>query len=67
MVDTQFYLLRTQRDRLATVYAVSDGKLERAQEYGSAGQGAFSMVLDAAFQVAQVFCQRQRITRNFCG
>ena len=41
MVDTQFYLPRGARDRLATVYANIDGRLERAPEAGSAGQGAF--------------------------
>ena len=41
MVDTQFYLPRGERDRLATVYANIDGRLERAPEAGSAGQGAF--------------------------
>jgi CubicO group peptidase (beta-lactamase class C family) len=41
MVDTQFYLPRSQRDRLATVYANVDGDLQRAPEEGSAGQGAF--------------------------
>jgi CubicO group peptidase (beta-lactamase class C family) len=41
MVDTQFYLPRNERDRLATVYARVDGELERAPEAGSAGQGAF--------------------------
>jgi len=41
MVDTQFYLPRAERERLATVYALVDGELERAPEDGSAGQGAF--------------------------
>lgn len=41
MPDTQFYLPRSERDRLATVYASIDGQLERAPEEGSAGQGAF--------------------------
>ena len=41
MVDTQFYLPRAEQERLATVYALIDGKLERAPEEGSAGQGAF--------------------------
>ena len=41
MVDTQFYLPRAERERLATVYALVDGELERAPEEGSAGQGAF--------------------------
>jgi CubicO group peptidase (beta-lactamase class C family) len=42
MVDTQFYLPRAERERLATVYAQVDGALERAPEDGSAGQGAFA-------------------------
>ena len=41
MTDTSFYLPRSKRDRLATVYAMRDGSLERAPEEGSAGQGAF--------------------------
>jgi CubicO group peptidase (beta-lactamase class C family) len=41
MTDTSFYLPREKRDRLATVYALVDGRLERAPEEGSAGQGAF--------------------------
>jgi len=41
MVDTHFYLPPAKRDRLATVYASVDGRLERAPEDGSAGQGAF--------------------------
>jgi len=41
MNDTNFYLPRNQRDRLATVYASQDGALARAPEEGSAGQGAF--------------------------
>ncbi len=41
MHDTHFYLPRNKRDRLATVYARIDGRLERAPEAGSAGQGAF--------------------------
>jgi CubicO group peptidase (beta-lactamase class C family) len=41
MNDTHFYLPRGKRDRLATVYANVDGRLERAPEDGSAGQGAF--------------------------
>lgn len=41
MADTHFYLPRSKRDRLATVYANVDGNLERAPEEGSAGQGAF--------------------------
>ncbi len=41
MNDTQFYLPRGERDRLATVYAIDDGALVRAPEEGSAGQGAF--------------------------
>jgi CubicO group peptidase (beta-lactamase class C family) len=41
MADSQFYLARGERERLATVYAMLDGDLERAVEEGSAGQGAF--------------------------
>lgn len=41
MTDTSFYLPRDKRDRLATVYGMFDGELERAPEAGSAGQGAF--------------------------
>ena len=42
MKDTQFYLSRAQRDRLATVYSMQDGRLTRAPEQGgSAGQGAY--------------------------
>ncbi|MGD8340480.1 MAG: serine hydrolase domain-containing protein [Gammaproteobacteria bacterium] len=41
MVDTFFYLPRDRRERLATVYGIFDGNLERAPDEGSAGQGAF--------------------------
>jgi CubicO group peptidase (beta-lactamase class C family) len=41
MRDTSFYLPRSKRDRLATVYARVGNGLERAPEDGSAGQGAF--------------------------
>lgn len=41
MNDTNFYLPRGDRDRLATVYASEDGNLVRAPDAGSAGQGAF--------------------------
>ena len=41
MTNTFFYLPRDRRDRLATVYGIFDGELERAPEDGSAGQGAF--------------------------
>lgn len=41
MTNTFFYLPRDRRDRLATVYGMFDGELERAPEDGSAGQGAF--------------------------
>jgi CubicO group peptidase (beta-lactamase class C family) len=41
MTDTSFYLPRDKRDRLATVYGMFDGELERAPEEGAAGQGAF--------------------------
>jgi CubicO group peptidase (beta-lactamase class C family) len=41
MADTSFYLPADKRDRLATVYGIFDGELERAPEEGSAGQGAF--------------------------
>lgn len=41
MADTSFYLPRDKRDRLATVYGIFDGDLERAPEEGAAGQGAF--------------------------
>jgi CubicO group peptidase (beta-lactamase class C family) len=41
MVDTHFFLPRTKRDRLATVYAAKPGgPIERAPE-GPAGQGAY--------------------------
>lgn len=41
MTDTHFYLPPNKRDRLATLYAVIEGKLERAPENGWNGQGAF--------------------------
>jgi CubicO group peptidase (beta-lactamase class C family) len=42
MRDTQFYLPAARRDRLATVYSMADGKLERAPAPGgSIGQGAY--------------------------
>lgn len=41
MSDTAFYLPRGKRDRLATVYGLFDGRLERAPEEGGQGQGAF--------------------------
>lgn len=41
MSDTSFYLPRNKRDRLATVYAMNDGRLERAPDEGPYGQGAF--------------------------
>lgn len=42
MQDTQFYLPAARRDRLATVYSMQDGKLERAPAPGgSVGQGAY--------------------------
>ena len=41
MRDTHFYLPQAKRDRLATVYAMRDRKLERAPESGAAGQGGF--------------------------
>jgi CubicO group peptidase (beta-lactamase class C family) len=41
MRDTHFYLPRAKLDRLATVYAMRDGELERAPETGQAGQGAY--------------------------
>jgi len=40
MVDTQFYLPPEQKDRLATVYALRDGRLERAPD-GKSGQGHY--------------------------
>jgi len=40
MVDTTFFVPAEKRTRLATVYAVKDGKLERAPEEGM-GQGAY--------------------------
>lgn len=42
MTDTHFYLPHADRDRLATVYANVDGKLERAPDGGWNGQGAFA-------------------------
>lgn len=41
MSDTSFYLPRNKQDRLATLYGIFDGELERAPEEGAAGQGAF--------------------------
>jgi CubicO group peptidase (beta-lactamase class C family) len=41
MKDTYFYLPPAKRDRLATVYANVDGKLELAPEDGWNGQGKF--------------------------
>ena len=42
MRDTQFYLPSARRERLATVYSMRDGKLERAPAPGgSVGQGAY--------------------------
>lgn len=42
MRDTQFYLPASRHDRLATVYSMRDGKLERAPAPGgSVGQGAY--------------------------
>ena len=40
MADTRFYLGPAEKDRLATVYAVRDGRLERAPD-GKAGQGHY--------------------------
>ena len=40
MSDTHFYLPREKRDRLATVYAMQDGRLVRAPE-GEPGQGEY--------------------------
>jgi CubicO group peptidase (beta-lactamase class C family) len=40
MVDTTFFVPAEKRTRLATVYSVKDGKLERAPEEGM-GQGAY--------------------------
>jgi CubicO group peptidase (beta-lactamase class C family) len=40
MVDTTFFVPAEKRARLATVYAVKDGRLERAPEEGM-GQGAY--------------------------
>jgi CubicO group peptidase (beta-lactamase class C family) len=40
MVDTRFYLPPAQKDRLATVYAVRDGKRERATD-PKTGQGHY--------------------------
>jgi CubicO group peptidase (beta-lactamase class C family) len=40
LVDTQFYLPPAQKDRLATVYAATDGKIERATD-PKTGQGHY--------------------------
>ena len=40
LVDTQFYLPPAQKDRLATVYAARDGKIERAAD-PKTGQGHY--------------------------
>ncbi len=40
MVDTQFYLPPAQKQRLATVYAAKDGRIERAPD-GMPGQGHY--------------------------
>jgi CubicO group peptidase (beta-lactamase class C family) len=40
LVDTRFYLPTDQRDRLATVYAAKDGKVERATD-PKTGQGHY--------------------------
>jgi CubicO group peptidase (beta-lactamase class C family) len=40
MKDTRFYLDPAQRDRLAAVYALGDGRIERAAD-GSDGQGHY--------------------------
>jgi CubicO group peptidase (beta-lactamase class C family) len=40
LVDTQFYLPREQRDRLAAVYAAKDGRIERATD-PKTGQGHY--------------------------
>ena len=40
LVDTQFYLPPAQKDRLATVYAAKDGKIERATD-PKFGQGHY--------------------------
>lgn len=40
LVDTQFYLPPAQKDRLATVYAAKDGKIERATD-PKTGQGHY--------------------------
>ena len=40
MVDTHFYLPPEKRDRLATVYSLRDGRLERAPDPGT-GQGDY--------------------------
>ncbi len=40
LVDTQFYLPPAQKDRLATVYAAKDGKIERATD-PKEGQGHY--------------------------
>lgn len=42
MTDTHFYLPKDKQDRLATVYAIEDGELERAPDGGGmAGQGLY--------------------------
>ncbi len=41
MSDTHFYLPRAKAARLATVYSLVDGELERAAEQGAIGQGAY--------------------------
>jgi CubicO group peptidase (beta-lactamase class C family) len=41
MTDTHFYLPRSKRDRLATVYSSAGDGIERAEGTGSVGQGAY--------------------------
>ena len=41
MKDTHFYLPPDKRGRLATLYRIIDGQLDRAPEKGLSGQGAF--------------------------
>ncbi|MGD9020578.1 MAG: serine hydrolase domain-containing protein [Lysobacterales bacterium] len=41
MTDTYFYLPLAKRERLATVYTIVEGKLERSPQDGGRGQGAF--------------------------
>jgi CubicO group peptidase (beta-lactamase class C family) len=41
MQDTHFYLSRSKRDRLASVYSSTADGIVRAPEAGSAGQGAY--------------------------